>query len=289
MQRALRHPDRLGPSTRCEKAKSMTEKPRHFFLHIPSGESWEVTDPIQWCLDNAHRPTLENAKQGLVGLTSLDQERITRLVCRRCWINLIELQRSRVVVHYWGRDGQGDLSSFFKRHALATKEVFVALCERKHETVVICTGDEFCYGVPLSERFPVELYREKWHRRSMKERDDWQAALGSWSSFCWDGVEPGFVPWTVLKAAWAEETPVCPNCDQSTILTSFGLATCSMFNRRPRFSRICPECRRSFEDHTILNPGQWMASHLDEAVLPRFELVWGRQIKWAPPSALMTC
>jgi hypothetical protein len=254
MQRALRHPEPVGPSTRCKKLKSMTDQPRHFFLHTPSSNSWEVADPIQWCLDNPLHPVLETARQGLLALTTLDQNRITRLVCRRCRLNLIEVQPSRVVLHYWGRDGQGDFASFFKRHGLAKNEVFVALCERKRETVVICTGDEFSYGLPLSESFPVELYRVKWHRRAMTERDDWQADSGSWSSFSWEGIEPGLVPWAALKAAWAKETPVCPNCDQPTILASFGLAACGMFNRRPRFICICPECRRSFEDHSILNP-----------------------------------
>ena len=80
-----------------------------FFLHAPSGESWEVADPVQWCVDNAHQPILEPARERLLTLTAADRERIVRLVARRCKLNLIEIQPARVVIHHWGEDGLGDL------------------------------------------------------------------------------------------------------------------------------------------------------------------------------------
>ena len=86
-----------------------------WFLHTPTGESWAVDDPVTWSLENARQPILERASAGLRKLTPADDQRIIRLVTRRCRLNLIEIHPGRVVVHYWGQQGQGDLRPFFKR------------------------------------------------------------------------------------------------------------------------------------------------------------------------------
>ena len=73
-----------------------------WFLHVPTGDSWPVIDPVAWSLENPRLPTLERARQRLVTLAAADRERIVRLVTRRCRLNLIELRPGRVVVHHWG-------------------------------------------------------------------------------------------------------------------------------------------------------------------------------------------
>src|SRR4051812_37178704 len=81
-------------------------KPGSFwFLHVGTGESWPVDDPIAWSLDNAHQPILERARERLVTLDA-DPQRVIRLVVRRCRLNLLELRPGRVAVHHWGQRGK---------------------------------------------------------------------------------------------------------------------------------------------------------------------------------------
>lgn len=54
------------------------------FIHADTGESWPITDPVQWSLQNAHEPILARAAEGLSKLTASDGDRIVRLVTRRC-------------------------------------------------------------------------------------------------------------------------------------------------------------------------------------------------------------
>src|SRR5690349_7040195 len=83
------------------------KRPRPFwFLHTASGEAWAVDDPVAWLLENAHQPILERASTGLLKLTPADGQRITRLVTRRCKLNLIKIHSGRVIVHFWGQQGQ---------------------------------------------------------------------------------------------------------------------------------------------------------------------------------------
>ena len=84
---------------------------------------------------------------------------------------------------------------FFKQHSLAKQGVAVFLIDRKREAVTARLGDDFLYGGRLPPDFPVDLYRRKWQRRGREEPDDGTAAPGSWSSFLWEGAEPGLVPW----------------------------------------------------------------------------------------------
>jgi hypothetical protein len=90
---------------------------------------------------------------------------------------------------------EADLRPFFKKHSLAKQGVEVFLIDRKREVVTARPGDDFLYGGRLPPDFPADLYRRKWQRRSREEPDDGTAAPGSWSSFLWEGIEPGLVPW----------------------------------------------------------------------------------------------
>jgi hypothetical protein len=214
-----------------------------WFLHAPTGESWAVEDPVAWSLENAGQPVLERARERLVTLTAADRELIVRLVVRRCRLNLIELQPARVVIHHWGQQGQADLRPFFKKHSLAKQGVEVFLIDRKREVVAARPGDDFLYGGRLPQDFPVDLYRRKWQRRGREEPDDGTVAPGSWSSFLWEGVEPGLVAWRVLKGAWRkEDSPPCPNCDGPTTLTGWGRVQCGMFHWRHVLRHACLGC-----------------------------------------------
>ena len=132
-----------------------------WFLHTPTGESWAVDDPVAWSLENARQPILERASEGLRKLTTADDQRIVRLVTRRCRLNLIEIRPDRVVVHFWGEQGQGDLHPFFKAHGLARKGVKVVLLDRKRETATVQAGDNYLYGERLTEKFPLGVYMDK--------------------------------------------------------------------------------------------------------------------------------
>jgi hypothetical protein len=255
-------------------------KSRSFwFLHIPTGETWAVDDPLAWCLANARQPILERASKGLQKLTPADDQRIVRLVVRRCKLNLIEIQPERVVVHYWGQQGRVDLRAFFKANGLARREIEVVLKDRKRELTTVQRGDDFLYGEKLGERFPVGVYLEKWRRRDVKEPDDWTAAPCSLSNYFWDGVEKGYIPWRVLKSAWRHENALhCRNCDQPTLLISFGYFTCGFYKRGSRVSRICPACRRRYEDCSPWDGPKWMMANLDETLLPTCDITFGKPV-----------
>jgi hypothetical protein len=263
--------------------------PRSFwFLHTATGESWAVEDPVAWALENARQPILERASAGLLKLTPADDQRIVRLVTRRCKLNLLEIGPGRVVVHYWGTQGQADLRPFFKKHGLARKGVKVALLDRKRETTTVQTGDDFLHGHPLAPFWPWKAYWRKWQRRAVEERDDWTAAPHTWSGFAWNGVEPNRIPWAALKSAWRRTTRMlCPNCDEPTTLTNFGLPQCGMFNREARFVHACRQCRRLFRDYSIdrFDVATWMVSNLDAEVLPDFIVLMGKPVKWEPPAS----
>jgi hypothetical protein len=268
-------------------------KPKSFwFLHGPTGKCWPVDDPVAWSLKNAGEPILERARDRLVTLDGSDANRVIRLVTRRCSLNLIEVWPSalplwpeRVTVHYWGQQGQGDLRPLFKQHGLTRRLVKVTLIDRKRESSTVMAGTEFLYGEGVVPFLGASLYGRKWQRRYEVERDDWAASPYSWSGFGWEGVEPNRIPWAALKSAWRHMVPfICPNCDEPTILTNFGLPWCGMFNREARFYHFCRGCRRMFTDHTIdrYHVVQWMLANLDPELLPCFEMIWGRPVKWKP-------
>src|SRR5262249_16008634 len=152
----------------------------------------------------------------------------------------------------WAQQGQGDLRPFFKQHGLARKGVLVALIDRKRELTTVKPGDAFLYGERLPLFWPWKAYWRNRHRRHVTEPDDWTAAPHTWSGFAWEGIEPNRIPWAALKSAWLRTTaPLCLNCDQPTLLTSFGFPWSGMFNRRPLFIHVCGGCRRLFEDRSV--------------------------------------
>ena len=111
----------------CIFPKSLfaTPTPNFHFIHNDTLKSWLVTDPGQWSLQNSHEPILARAADGLRGFTAADNDRIIRLVLRRCSLNLLELQGDRVHVQFWGTNEQADLKPFFKTRRLARQEFSV--------------------------------------------------------------------------------------------------------------------------------------------------------------------
>ena len=173
---------------------------------------------------------------------------------------------------------------FFKQHSLAKQGVEVFLIDRKREVVAARPGDDFLYGERLPQDFPPDPYRQKWQRRGREEPDDGTAAPGSWSSFLWEGVKPGLVPWGVLKSAWRQEDPPpCPNCDGPTILTGWGRVQCGMFNWRHVLRHACLGCGRVFEERLSGDLDRWLVAHLDRPLLPVFQVIWGKPNRWEPP------
>jgi hypothetical protein len=171
-----------------------------------------VDNPVVWSLENARQPILERASAGLRKLTPADDQRIVRLVTRRCRLNLLELRPGRVVVHHWGQQGQADLRHFFKAHGLAWKVVQVALIDRKRETTTLQHGDDFLYGERLAEGFPVRAYLEKWRRRygvGQNQAVDVPQRMSAASAFRWSKScpiwktlpQPFTEPWPVLRFA----------------------------------------------------------------------------------------
>src|SRR5437763_15444629 len=80
-------------------------RPSFWFIHAETGESWSIVDPVAWVLANSQQPMLARASKGLRTLTPADDQRIIRLVVRRCKLNLIELRPGLVVVHFFGPTG----------------------------------------------------------------------------------------------------------------------------------------------------------------------------------------
>jgi hypothetical protein len=256
-----------------------------WFLHLPTGDSWGVDDPISWSLKNARRPILERARERLVTLDASDPQRVIRLVVRRCKLNLLEVRPGQVVAHYWGQDGQADLRPFFKQHHLARKNVWVILIDRKREASTVQFGEDFLYGERLTKIFPMKLFMSKYAKREINEADDWRAAPLTRSGFAWEGIEPNRIPWAALKSAWRRTSPMlCLNCDQPTLLSNFGFPRCSVFNRKPYFIHVCRRCRRSFEDNTVKNVPRWIEANLEVEVWPDFEMIWNSRVKWERPA-----
>jgi hypothetical protein len=241
--------------------------------------SWAVTDPIEWSLQNADQPILARAADRLGKLTKEDDQRIVRLVVRRCGLNLVEIQSNQATVHYWS-DQLADLRPFFKSSGLASPDVQVTLVNRKTEMTAHKTGDEFRFGQRVAPDFPIEQITSKWHNRFLVESDDHQAVPGSNSGYAWKGVEYAEIPWAAMKSAWRRMQPIiCLNCDQPSILVNFGLPRVSFFRHAPRFISVCVKCQRSFLDDSITDVGGWMEANLDEEVRPGLNIVSGNRVE----------
>lgn len=261
------------------KADFATSASSFFFIHADSCTAWPIADPVEWSVQNAHEPILARAAEGLNKLTHNDGDRVIPLVLRRCSLNLLEIQGNRVLVQFWGTNGQADLKPFFKSHGLARPEIKVVLRDHKKETVITLTGDSFLYGVPIASDFDLELFQSKWERRFENEADDLEAAPNTSFGFAWDGLPDGSISWAAVKSAWRRSgSGVCQNCSGETLLTNFGLRHVGVFNRCGFVEPVCGTCRRSFRDETV-DVKAWMATNLDAEVWPGFEMVWGKRVK----------
>jgi len=252
--------------------------PSFHFIQTTTLKSWPIANPVQWCLDHKHDPILERACDGLCNLSINEPDRIIRLVVRRCGLNLIQIQPNQVNVHHWPQQ-LADLRPFFKNHGLTSPKVKVTLLDRKKEIATHKTGDEFLYGLPIAQDFPIELFVTKWSNRFQREADDHQAAPMTNSGFAFDELEDGQIPWSALKSTWQRSQPdSCLNCTGETILVNFGFRQVGVFNRSPNFVSICPQCRRSFVDDSIKDVAEWMAANLKTDFCPVGEVVWGKRV-----------
>jgi hypothetical protein len=251
------------------------------FIHADSGISWPVADPVQWCLDHRHQPVLERAAEGLAKLNENDGDRIIRLAVRRCRLNLLELHPGKVVIHHWGQQGQADLRPFFKEHQLARPEITVTVRDRKRESLTKQTGDDYLYGDRIASDIPLEHFQSKWGNRFSAEPDDWTAVPGTWSGYAWEGIESDLIPWAALKSAWRRTNGMaCLNCNKMTLLVNFGQPWIGMFSRLPNFLYACSACQKAFDDESVKDVQRWLLANLDVDVLPDYELLWSKRVKW---------
>ena len=260
----------------------LSRKPDESFwlLHAETGASWEISEPVVWCLQNVNLPVLLRASEGLGKLSSQDGDRIIRLVTRRCGLNLIERSPGNIVVSYWGQTGLADVRPFFRKHHLARNDVQVVLKDRKKEIVTSHTGDDFLFGEKLAADWPLDLYLMKWRWRFLSQADDWTAAPETWSGYAWEGLEPNQIPWAALKSTWRRgNAPPCRNCDRPTILVNFGEPWAGLFRRSPRFIYVCRACHRSFCNESVGDVGAWMGLYLDVEVWPEFMMLWDRRVR----------
>ena len=176
------------------------------FLHAATGEVFPAIDPVAWCLENAGGPPLAAARERLMQCDRhADADRIVNVVLRRCGLTLVAVRPGRVVASYWAE--APDLRPYFKSRCLARPDVPVALVHRKSGRVAAVPGDDFLYGERLGSGFPWGDYRGRWERRQDRQPDDGAASPWCRSSYSWDGVAEGRVPWAALKSAWRREPP----------------------------------------------------------------------------------
>lgn len=267
-----------------------TPEPEAWFLHCETGSYWRVDDPVAWSLRNARHPLLARASERLLAHAPPDRERIIRLVVRRCELNLIELSGDGVRVHYWGRQGRGDLRPFLKDRRLARGDVWIELRDRKRERIERVRGDRFLFGDTRDDapfHWPLDLYLSKWRRRNRTEADDWTAAPVSASGFAWEGLDDDRIPWAVLKSVWRKgDGPNCPNCDVPAIWTAFGYVRSGFLSRSARFTPACGGCRRWFDDHPAAEVEAWMIANIDPPLLPQYVIeLSGTRTAWKPAHA----
>jgi hypothetical protein len=246
----------------------MSAHPPSFFV-LPEGASFRVDEPVAWCLEHARHPLLEPARRRLLlSDCRTDPDRVLNVVLRRCGLNLATVLPGRVVVHHWTQ--LVDLRPFFKEHALARPEVQVALVRRKNGLVTLLPADDFLSGTRFAPAFPFDAYRERWDRRHECQSDDHAPAPWSWSSYSWEGVEAGRIPWAALKSAWRREpAPDCPNCGGTLAVWRFDWRRASwLSSTRTEVLRCCFPCRRSFEESLHGDPWPWLARTLGPEVLP---------------------
>jgi hypothetical protein len=57
-----------------------------------------------------------------------------------------------------------------------------------------------------------------------------------------------------------------------------------MFNCRHALRHVCLGCRRQFEKNIFADLGRWLVAHLERPLLPGFQVIWGKPVKWQPPN-----
>ena len=223
------------------------------FFDLGTGQCIAVPNPTAWCIANAHTPLLSRARERLeLSDSDTEQDRVLRVVLRRCGLLLLEQRGSSfLAIQYW-KDRSSVIDSlrpYFREHGLATPEVIVALINRKREQTDVVAGDRFLYGDPVNDAFPWEEFRQKWESRHQLEADDDQQSAGV---FCVKFAGPYPVSWSTLKECWSQEEgiPHCQNCDEPLVVAG----------RRGhgRAWRVCLNCQRSFEDW----PKEWLATRI---------------------------
>ena len=245
----------------------MSEPPRYHFIHAATGESSAVDDPVAWCLEHARDPLLENARERLLQCDSrTDPQRILNVVYRRCGLNMAEVRPGHLVVHHW--TALADIRPFCKLHRLARPDVQVATVRHKEGLVVVQPGDGFLYGGLLGAGFPWDEYRQRWEHRHEGRADDAAASPCGRSSYRWEGVEAGRVPWAALKSIWRREQAIpCPNCDTPLAAWAFTWRHRTLLSMHGHVFRLCFACRRDFQESTGgLRP--WLAATLAPGLLP---------------------
>ena len=248
-----------------------------WFLDARSGELWPVDDPVRWCLANDHL-LFARAKDRLLTLTGDEQDRIIRVVVRRCGLHWIAFGAGALVVHFWST--LADLKPFCRRFDLARPDVRVALVERKHEVVTITTGAEFLYGTALADTFPVERYRQKWLRRYCVEADDGQSASHSPTNYLWKGCEPGLVPWRALKSLGETRHLLFAGTAAAHGRSAVRVVPGLLVQGTPRIIHGCCACRRYIVDSTQIDLTTWLWKHLDPQHRPTHHRAWRNATPW---------
>ena len=223
------------------------------FFDLGTGQCIAVPNPTAWCIANAHTPLLSRARERLeLSDSDTEQDRVLRVVLRRCGLLLLERRGpSFLVIQFWKDQASviDSLRPYFREHGLATPDVTVALINRKREQTDVVAGDRFLYGSVVDDAFPWEEFRQKWESRHQLEADDDQQSSGV---FCVRYATPYRMSWAALKQCWCQEekVPLCANCNELLVVAG----------RRPYGSawRVCLSCGRSFEDW----PGEWLAARI---------------------------
>jgi hypothetical protein len=251
---------------------------RHWFLDARTGAFWPVEDPVRWCLASAHHPLLERARDRLLLLTGDEEDRITRVVVRRCGLHWIDLKPG-LEAHYWST--LADLKPFCRRFGLARPDVRVVLIERKHEVITLTTGSEFLYGTALADTFPVEQYWQKWLSRCFVEAHDGQGASHSPTNYIWKDCEPGLVPWQALKSLWRNRaSPFCGNCGLCMFVVGFEWFRGLLVPGTPQIIHGCCACRRYIVDSSQIDLTAWLWKHLDPQHRPTHHRAWRKAAPW---------
>jgi hypothetical protein len=255
-------------SARYRQERPMSDLPRHSFIRVAAGESFPVDDPVAWCLEHACDPLLERARDRLLQCDCrTDPQRVLNVIFRRCGLNLAEVRPDRLVVHHW--TALADIRPFCKSQRLARHDVRVALVRHRNGLVTVQPGDDFLYGERLGWFFRLDAYRERWQRRHERQADDCKPSPCGRSSYSWEGLGEGRIPWSALKSIWRREerSRPCPNCELPLAAWAFSWRHRTLLSMHGFVARCCLACRRDFvEDTGDLWP--WLAATLDADVLP---------------------